>query len=145
MKKYERIHGKQIVFAVYSIIFFPGPLWEFFLFLKKEHFQKVLIKDNIYIFLFIFVYNGTYKITIYFRQSKLYDCWVYLQCLNFVGTFLQFQVFSHISILQKKLYLKNLSHIKMFNIFIKRNFGSTKQRALGVLRYGLSLDKQVGS
>ena len=41
-------------------------------------------------------------------------------------------------------HLKNLSKLQNFNILSKRTFWSKKIGEMGVLRYGLGLNKQVG-
>ena len=48
-------------------------------------------------------------------------------------------------IIAKLPYLKSLSHIQNLNIFSKRNFCFFFKHAMGVLRYGLGHNKQVGT
>ena len=58
--------------------------------------------------------------------------------LTILGIFTYFNI-------AKMPYLEILSHIQNLNILSKRNFLLKKTRAMGVLRYGLGHNEQVGT
>ena len=128
MKKYEKIQGSQILFAVFSINFC---FWERFgiLFnsLKKIVFKKSILKN-----LFNFLQWDLTKFYVYFRYTKLKDFQVYLLCLNVLVTFLTvLGVFTYFNI-AKKPNFKNLSlslslsHIQNLMSLLNTTFGKKK-------------------